>query len=66
MYADITRTIIHFSSHLAPAGTVLTAREKAITFGWLCEDGLPTPEGQELAESLKGQGGTRSVFRQVA
>ena len=41
-------------------GAEAVAKER----GWLDEDGKVTGEGYKLIESLDGQGGTRSVFRQ--
>lgn len=66
MALEITPTILSFAAHLAPIDRRVTPAEKAAIYGWLTEDGIPTRSGRELAESLRGQQGTRSVYRLVA
>lgn len=66
MASDTKPTILNFAAHLAPLDNETSPIEKAIMYGWLTNNGIPTRSGRELTEALKGQQSTRSVFRLVA
>ncbi len=61
--AEETSLIVGFARQLLGSASATDPKEEAAARGWLDAAGLPTEDGRKLIDSLTGQDGTRSVFR---
>lgn len=64
MTQDLSARILAFAHHIDDPKK--TPADKALTRGWIAEDGAPTDEGRALVAALADQAGTRTLFRSVA